>query len=311
MTRCPLCGTADLDLLVSRQRVAAELALRERFFDRRIDGYIPPAEMKDRTDVVRAGAEAEIRICRRDQLLVRIDDAPKFESDPYAEYVMERMLRNYIDAFRAKAPQYRALLPEGAKVLEIGSYIGGFLHVAREWGWEPLGIDVGDDTAHFTSSRGYPTLHKPLHECAFDDGQFDGVFIWNTFEQLEDPHGTLREVRRILRGARLLVIRTPNAMFYAAAQETRPELDDQNTLVQALGYHNLLGFPHRYGYGTESLDALLAQHGFTAETHYGDALIAPTHSRIAGWARKEEDVVNEALRRLGAAPWFEGVYRLG
>jgi SAM-dependent methyltransferase len=307
---CPICGATELELLASAERIAAELALREQFFERRIDGHIEPAEMKDRTDVVRGGGRAEIRICRRDGVLLRIDDAPPFASDPYAGYVMEKMLRSYIDAFRRKEAHYRPLLPAGARVLEIGSYVGGFLHVAREWEWEPLGVDVGDDVAHFTASHGYPTIHKPLEECDFDDAQFDGVFIWNTFEQLDDPHATLGEVRRILKVGGPLVIRTPNAIFYAAAQTACPDLplDDRHPIIQALGYNSLLGFTYRHGFGTTALDTLLAAHGFTPRAHYGDALIAPSHARIAAWARREEDEVNAALRRSGLAPWIEAVY---
>src|SRR5213075_460931 len=98
---CPLCGTQDLDLLIPRERVEDELELLERFWDERIDGHVDAAEMKDRTDVVLA-KPGEIRICRPCGILVRIDDAPSFACDPYADYVMEQMLRVHIDAFRHK-----------------------------------------------------------------------------------------------------------------------------------------------------------------------------------------------------------------
>src|SRR5262245_27517311 len=138
MSLCPLCETTDLPLLVPRQRIDAELALRQRFFDERIDGHVDPAQLKDRTDVL-LGIPGEIRACPACRILVRVDHAPSFARERYADYVLEQMLRAHIDAFRHKAAQYRALLPEGARVLEIGSYTGGFLHVAGEWGWTALG----------------------------------------------------------------------------------------------------------------------------------------------------------------------------
>jgi 2-polyprenyl-3-methyl-5-hydroxy-6-metoxy-1,4-benzoquinol methylase len=304
---CPLCNSIELDLLIPREQIARELELRARFWDERIDGHIDAAEMKDRTDVLR-GTPGEIRICRPCGILVRVDDAPSFECDPYADYVMEQMLRVHIDAFRHKEPHYRPLLRDSARVLEIGSYVGGFLHVATEWGWSPLGIDIGEDTARFSSSRGYPTRHAALEECAFAPAEFDAVFIWNTFEQIEDLHSLLADVHRILTPQGIVVIRTPNALFYVASLSTL-----------ALAYNNLLGFPHQYGFGTNSLDALLRAHAFAPLSHRGDTLIPPSRTRIATWARREANEVNEVVRRVAdafvtfgertiAAPWIEAVY---
>ena len=40
----------------------------------------------------------------------------------------------HVDTFAAKT-NIRDLLPRGSRVLEIGSYVGGFLETARRWGW--------------------------------------------------------------------------------------------------------------------------------------------------------------------------------
>src|SRR5438067_9590999 len=215
--RCPICERADLDLFVSSAAVAEEIAERARFYGERIEGKLDAAEKIDRFHVSHAAA-AEVRICRACGVLVRIEDeSPDFAHEPYADYVMERMLNAHIEAFRRKAPRYRALLPEGANVVEVGSYVGGFLHVAGEWGWSATGVDLGRDTSHFTRSRGYRTRDEPLADCRFDDASIDGLFVWNTFEQLE-PKPLLAEARRILRGGGVLVVRVPNALFYAACQ---------------------------------------------------------------------------------------------
>src|SRR5205807_2505591 len=150
MVRCPSCDRSDLDVLASRGRVAREIELRRRFFENRIDGRLDLALQKDRTDVAHATAAA-ILICRRCEILVRDEaESPAFEEDHYAPFAMERMLRAHIEAYRRKEALYRPLLPEGAKVVEVGSYVGGFLHVATEWDWNAVGVDVGHDTAHFS-----------------------------------------------------------------------------------------------------------------------------------------------------------------
>ena len=61
--RCPHCGSADLDVFASRNRIRSELELRQEFFGSRIDGYLNDAQRKDSADVAR-GDSAEILICR-------------------------------------------------------------------------------------------------------------------------------------------------------------------------------------------------------------------------------------------------------
>lgn len=296
---CPICGSSKFGEVASCERIARELRQRDEFFAARTEGPPDEAEMKDRTDVVHKTA-AKIHVCKSCGLFVRDDDGRGFASDRYAPYVMERMLRTYVDAFRHKERLYRPLLPQGARVLEIGSYVGGFLHVASEWGWNAIGVDVGEDTAAFACAHGYHTRKATLEECAFEDASFDGVFIWNTFEQLEAPQDVIAEVRRIVRD--VVVIRTPSAHFYATT--------DSPTL---LGHANLLGFPHRYGYTTSTLDRLMTQHGFEVVAHYGDMHIPPSRSRLTATAKREEDEMRAALAERSDAndwPWWEGIYRI-
>jgi SAM-dependent methyltransferase len=322
MRACPSCRRDDLELLVSADAVAEEIELRRRFFAARIDGYVEAAQQKDRVDVAQ-NEPADVRVCRDCGIVVRgRGDAGRFQRDVYAPHVMEQMLRTYIDEFRAREPRVRPLLRDGARVVEVGSYVGGFLHVAAEWGWDALGLDVGEDTSHFSRTKGYPTRTASLEHCRFDEASFDGVFIWNTFEQIADPRALLAEVRRVLRPGGVLAIRTPNALFYAMCeafldlQRPRP-LDDHDPIVVALGHANLLGFPHLYGFSAASLDRLVESYGFTRAAHVSSRHIPPTRHRLTATARIEEEKVNEAVARLEATageivagPWFEATYRL-
>jgi SAM-dependent methyltransferase len=211
---------------------------------------------------------------------------------------MERMLRAQIDAYRAKEQWLRPLLPAGANVIEVGSYVGAFLHVAHEWGWTASGIDVGDDTARFAAAHSYPTRHATLQECALQAASFDAVFIWNTFEQVDDPKALLIESRRIIRDGGLLVIRTPNASFYVTEHD-----------VENLAWSNLLGFPHRFGFTAGALERLARDAGFELIECRGDNYMPTMRERFTAIARKEEAEVTRALRESGRAPWIECYFR--
>jgi 2-polyprenyl-3-methyl-5-hydroxy-6-metoxy-1,4-benzoquinol methylase len=294
---CPVCGATELEPFRDREQIAKELRLREEFFAQRIDGAIDRVEMKDRFDVLHNTPSA-IRICRTCGVLVRQDDCRDFEGDPYPPFIMERMLRAQIDAYRAKEQWLRPMLTERAKVIEVGSYVGAFLHVAHEWGWNAIGVDVGDDTARFASAHSYPTRHAALEECAFESDSFDAVFIWNTFEQVDNPRSLLNESLRILRDRALLVIRTPNAEFYARESD-----------LASLAWSNLLGFPHRFGFTASSLERLARECGFELVECRNETYMPTMRERFTATARKEEDDVTRALRDSGRAPWIECYFR--
>ncbi|HEX3581581.1 MAG TPA: class I SAM-dependent methyltransferase [Thermoanaerobaculia bacterium] len=294
---CPVCDSAELAPFASRGRIAEELAVRREFFAARIDGAIDWSGMKDRFDVLHNTATA-IRICEACKVLVREDDCREFESDPYPAYLMERMLRAQIDAYRAKGHWLRPMLPAGANVVEVGSYVGAFLHVAHEWGWTAMGVDVGEDTARFAAAHSYPTRQASLESCGFETSSFDAVFIWNTFEQVDDPRSLLKESRRIARAGGLLAIRTPNASFYATEHD-----------LETLAWSNLLGFPHRYGFTRAALARLANECGFALIECRDDVYMPTMRERFNALARKEEDDVTRALRESGRAPWIECLYR--
>ena len=295
--RCPVCDASHLEPFASRERIAEELHLRQEFFAARIDGAFDRAEMKDRFDVLHNTPSA-ILICETCNVLMREDDCREFESDPYPAYVMERMLRAQIDAYRAKEHWLRPLLPANANVVEVGSYVGAFLHVAHEWGWSATGVDIGDDTARFATAHSYPTRHASLEECAFATASVDAVFIWNTFEQVDDPRALLHESRRLVRDGGVLIIRTPNAEFYAIEHD-----------IERLAWSNLLGFPHRLGFTAGALERLARECGFDPIEYRGDTYMPTMRERFTAVARREEDEVTRALRESGRAPWIECYFR--
>jgi hypothetical protein len=77
-----------------------------------------------------------------------------------------------------------------------------------------------------------------------------------------------------------------------------------------LALNNLLGFPYKWGFTTESLNALLRQSGFEPVRFVGDVLVPTADGWTRWWARLEERLVKRLLRgfRRPAAddsPWFE------
>ena len=241
--------------------------MRDAFFARRLENDC----VRDVTAVL-LGTPANILQCETCGILVR-DDAPDedaFRDDRYEAVVLGSLHAVHVAAFREKKAPLRA----GARVVEIGSYVGGFLAAARQWGWNAVGVDIGRDPSRFTRTLGFDVRSIPIEECGFNRESFDGVFIWNCFEQLPNPRVALAEAHRILRRFGILVIRVPDAAFYAQCRS-----------LAALAYNGLLGWPHRFGFTAAALRRLAAEHDLALQRVMRAPAISPLReaANTFGW----------------------------
>lgn len=324
--RCPECGNSQLAPYLSEDAVRLETILRAQFVFDRVEKNPKPEERKDLTSFAH-GAAASLAECPRCSILVRVEQQNEpnqtYVDDPYDPAAIDRLLPRYIDAFRAKEQPYRSLLAEGATVVEIGPHFGAFLHVARDWGWHSTGIDIGKDTTRYIRDQGFAIQNCSLEECRLPAASHDGVFIWNCFEQIPDAHSTLEEARRILKPGGLLILRTPNALFYRVCQDrlkATPDSDLSLWIVRSLGYNNLLAFPYLYGYSSDSLARLGAAHGFRCEAALNAELITLPFPELPDWVVDENRAAYALIRQWSeleeherngrlTAPWIELILR--
>lgn len=323
---CPNCGNRNFSTRLPEETVRQETILRARFVADRIDAIPSREERKDLTDFAH-GRPANILDCAVCGLLVRAEKESnhleRYANDQYDPAVMDRLLPRYLEAFRGKEQPYRSLLPSGAKILEIGSHFGAFLKVACEWGWKATGLDVGRDTARFARSKGLVALRSVLKDCSFPAAHFDSVFVWNCFEQITDPHATLGEIKRVLKPGGLLVLRTPNALYYRICEQflvSRPASALVAWVRRSLGYNNLLAFPYLYGYDSNLLIDIARGHGFCCEGRLNAEVITLTFPVLHDWILEEAAATRAALldwneldcwADLGflIGPWIEVFYR--
>jgi len=122
----------------------------------------------------------------------------------------------------------------------------------------------------------------------FSDGCFDAVLSMGVLEHVEDPEGSLAELRRVLRrGGRLYVYKLPNRRSYL----------ELVARIGGLYYHG--AYPHDRVYTRSSARALLESARFTvAELRLANMLplgltAGPIARRDASWWR-----LNVALARV-------------
>jgi SAM-dependent methyltransferase len=198
---------------------------------------------------------ADVERCRRCGSLFRAPEdvagvVARFRDDEYGDAMLARLHAAETETCGRECEWLAAhgLRPD-ARVLEIGSYVGGLLAVARRVGCAATGIDVGRETSAFTRRLGFDVRTGQLDAHRFPSRSFDAVFVLNCFEQLPDPAQTLRDVRRVLREDGSVLIRTPDASFVHAAH---------TPAVRAVaGRTGVLGMPFVRCLSSRALDGML------------------------------------------------------
>ena len=141
------------------------------------------------------------------------EDVRRHYDDVYRhDLVSEQIDRGRRSLFRGFLSEVR---PFGSRrLLDVGCGSGEFLALAREQGWIADGIEVSPHGAALARRRGL-AVHGDAGELP--DDHYDAVTLWNVVDFFPRPIEQMRDIHRLLAPGGLVFVRTPNAIFQAAA----------------------------------------------------------------------------------------------
>ena len=316
---CPLCGTPG-EQLATEDEMKRELEQLWGYHGRRLRPETPPARLADR---LAFSQRPPLRLARCAHCAMiwrspaeRADEVTDgYAREAPSDDTLAALHDTQRDAARAQARRLTAVAGRAGAVLEVGSYVGGFLSAARERGWRAEGVDVNAVASAHARGRGHVVT---LGELADVDParRWDAIALWNCLDQMPDPREALHAARMRLRPDGVLAVRVPNGACYAALRRRAAGGSLRASLARArLAQNNLLGFPYRWGFSPASLARLVASLGFRVEHVVGDVLVPLADRWTRPWARVEERVAKAfmraaARRSAASAPWFELYARL-
>ena len=302
---CPVCKTNDFRELAGAEEIRRQVedlwsyhtrrlkpgAPVQQLFDRAVFSHAPPVHIVQCTScgtVMRNPRESETELLD----LYSTEEPPQSALDT----LFEQQIRFYEPRIR----RLERLLGRAGNVLEVGSYLGAFLHVAQERGWKAEGVDVNESANAFARERGASVRAGTIEDVPANH-RYDVVTLWNCLDQLPDPEKALLQARSLINENGIVTARVPNGAFYAA-------LLDKPLHRALLAQNNLLAFPYRHGFTPASLRQILNGAGFEVVRVLGDTLVATAGPWTRGWAAAEERIVKAATRALlprGHSPWIE------
>ena len=149
----------------------------------------------------------------------------------------------------------RTILP-GSHVLDIGCGPGILLNRLRAaQSCKCIGLDLSSVAMSLLNQAGIPSVVAQLPDIPFRSATFDAVVATEVLEHLEDPAGTLQQMKRVTRAGGLIICSVPNECL------TTEECDE-----------------HLHNFDLESFAALLGGLGnvriSTVRDKGGDKLVA-------------------------------------
>ncbi|KPK42263.1 MAG: hypothetical protein AMJ78_03105 [Omnitrophica WOR_2 bacterium SM23_29] len=165
------------------------------------------------------GGETKLVKCKRCELLYlnpRYDEEEErkyyashyFEKDTFEIWGDER-----VDIFKHNLKMLRKY-KENGKLLDLGCGVGQFLKVAKDNGWDALGLDISKRaTEKARRIFNVEVVESSIEDANLKSDSFDVVIALNIIDQLSDPFGALKEIYRVLKKGGIVLIRVPNAKF--------------------------------------------------------------------------------------------------
>jgi 2-polyprenyl-3-methyl-5-hydroxy-6-metoxy-1,4-benzoquinol methylase len=130
-----------------------------------------------------------------------------FFANCHRDYVVDPVIRTM---GRHIAALERELGGPGT-LLDVGAGTGIFMHLARERGWRPEGIDICAMAAEKAAHEfDLPITIGAFERHAFDGRQFDAASMLDVLEHVPNPLESLRRLHAVVRPGGAVMIAVPN-----------------------------------------------------------------------------------------------------
>lgn len=96
----------------------------------------------------------------------------------------------------------------GRTLLDVGAYIGVFVEIARQAGWDACGVEPSEWAAGEAQKQGLPVIHGTQDAPELAGRQFDVITMWDVIEHVTDPSGEMAKAYNLLKPGGWLVLHT-------------------------------------------------------------------------------------------------------
>jgi len=116
-------------------------------------------------------------------------------------------------ALKNKLNLINSLQPNKGKILDIGAGTGDFLSVAKNNGWQTIGVEPSDRAKTIAINKGISFVEQTSE---LESHSFDVISMWHVLEHVPDLDAQIKELKRLLKTSGTLIIAVPNFKSFDA-----------------------------------------------------------------------------------------------
>lgn len=116
-------------------------------------------------------------------------------------------------ALKNKLNLINSLQPNKGKILDIGAGTGEFLSVAKNDGWQTIGVEPSDRAKEIAKNKGVSFVEETIE---LENHSFDVISMWHVLEHVPDLDKQIKELKRLLKPTGTLIIAVPNFKSFDA-----------------------------------------------------------------------------------------------
>lgn len=98
----------------------------------------------------------------------------------------------------------------GRALLDVGAYIGVFVEIAREAGWDACGIEPSVWGVEVAQAQGVPVYAGTQDVLLAGAKRFDALTMWDVIEHVPDPAAELTKSYQLLKPGGYIAVHTMN-----------------------------------------------------------------------------------------------------
>lgn len=143
-----------------------------------------------------------------------------YESEDYISHTDNKRslfekLYHFIKSIALKNKLYliNSLQPNKGRILDIGAGTGEFLSVAKNDGWQTIGVEPSEKAKSIAIKKGISFVEQTSE---LENNSFDLISMWHVLEHVPDLHNQIRELKRLLKPTGTLIIAVPNFKSFDA-----------------------------------------------------------------------------------------------
>jgi len=116
-------------------------------------------------------------------------------------------------ALKKKLNLINSLQINKGSILDIGAGTGDFLLIAKQNGWETVGVEPSEKAKSIAKKKGVSFVEATSE---LDDRAFDVISMWHVLEHVPNLENQITELKRLLKPNGTLIIAVPNFKSFDA-----------------------------------------------------------------------------------------------